>query len=139
MKSLFRVLVILSSVLCFIGNNSYNLSTELYKEAVEKYHGYDAFFDPYILGRTMDITYYLYLIIPFLLFFHIRYSRELFCILYLFCTVRTLFQGTSILNPIEVFTFETSTFIDGMIITLAYLSPIKELFLKTQTQREQGA
>lgn len=62
------------------------------------------------------------------MFFYVRYSREVFLAVLIIATLLLPFYGLNVISPIEMFLSYLEPIMDGMIITLAYFSPIKDRF-----------
>lgn len=59
-----------------------------------------------------------------------RFARPSYAVLTAFLILFTLFSGLSVMTPTEAALFELSLLLDGAVLAMSYLSPIKAHFQK---------
>lgn len=138
--SLFRISVVAPIVLIGIGIAYAILAESSFSQEwrdIIAWNGYGGiFFDDlntasiwrWIAIGSIGLVALIRLINQFLLFFYWKPSRIIFSISCIIFYPTLLICGLSVLNPIEYFLYEVSTFLSGITLALAYYSPVARRF-----------
>lgn len=132
MKARFRMLIAIALLLHALGFFVLPLVPGIFSpETIElmRYGGHGARVNP-----THPIVYWFYLL-PFpaliAMYFFLSWGRYLFLAFLLTTSLGTFVLGVSVAGPPETFLGYVGTLADGAIAALAFLSPIKDNFLKS--------